>query len=235
MTEVIEVSEEQKPILQADADKVDVDTLMRYIRICSELANQLRYSSQKRIDVEVSFVKLCKPQMESDITSLKQRIEEMEEELAQLKESGVKVVNETETAPVPSVTEKKTDESNLIQNIKEHYSQAERKDLELIKRSRQQIIEAIKQQIGSLAARAYGVARTTIGNGDNFFNIGFLEDNKSMMSRLNSEEAVVKLKQIFAEVCGKEVSFRVYQIPKGQEHDSIHQDMNLITIPVEEK
>lgn len=235
MTEVVEVSEEQKPVLEADADRIDVDTLMRYIRICSELANQLRYSSQKRIDVEMSFVKLCKPQMESDITSLKQRIEEMEKELAQLKENGVAMAGEAASSPMEQITEKKTDESELIRDVKEHYSKAELKDLEFIKKSRQQITEAIKQRIGSLAARAYSVARTTIGSGDNFFNIGFLEENKSMISRLNSEEAVEKLKQIFAEVCGKDVSFRVYQIPKGQEYDSIHQDMNLITIPVEEK
>lgn len=235
MTAVLEVSETQRPVLEADAQCLDADTLMRYIRICSELANQLRYSSQKRIDVEVAFVKLCKPQMESDIISLKQRVEELEKELAELKENGAGVVKEARTFSVEQAVDLKPDENKLIETMKEHYSKAELADLELIKQSRQQITEAIKQQIGSLAARAYSVARTTIGNGDNFFNIGFLESNISMMSRLNSEETVDKLKLIFAEICGKDVSFRVYQIPKGQEQDSIHQDMNLITIPVEQK
>ena len=235
MTAVLEVSETQRPVLEADAQCLDADTLMRYIRICSELANQLRYSSQKRIDVEVAFVKLCKPQMESDITSLKQRVEELEKELAELKEHGVRMVEETVSFSAQQAVDEKLDDSSLIKDIKEHYSKAELKDLELIKQSRQQIIEAIKQQIGSLAARAYSVARTTIGSGDNFFNIGFLESNISMMSRLNSEETIDKLKLIFAEICGKDVSFRVYQIPKGQENDNIHQDMNLITIPVEQK
>ena len=45
--------------------KTDGTTLMRYIRIFSELSNQLRYASQKRVLVEVALIKLTRPSMET--------------------------------------------------------------------------------------------------------------------------------------------------------------------------
>ena len=47
--------------LRSDAGKADGTTLMRYIRIFSELSNQLRYASQKRVMVEVALIKLTRP------------------------------------------------------------------------------------------------------------------------------------------------------------------------------
>ena len=37
---------------------------MRFIRIFSELSNQIRYASQKRVLIELALIKLTKPQME---------------------------------------------------------------------------------------------------------------------------------------------------------------------------
>ena len=37
---------------------------MRYIRVLSELANELKFSTQKRIKVEVTLIKLTRPAME---------------------------------------------------------------------------------------------------------------------------------------------------------------------------
>lgn len=54
---------------------------MRYIRIFSELSNQLRYASQKRVLIEVALIKLTKPQMEQSLDSILQRLSELEERL----------------------------------------------------------------------------------------------------------------------------------------------------------
>mgnify|MGYP000470666594 FL=1 len=47
---------------------------MRYIRIFSELSNQLRYASQKRVMVEVALIKLTRPSMEPNLDSVLQRL-----------------------------------------------------------------------------------------------------------------------------------------------------------------
>ena len=57
---------------------------MRYIRIFSELSGQMRYASQKRVLLEIAFIKLTKPSMEQNLDSVLQRISELEARIAQI-------------------------------------------------------------------------------------------------------------------------------------------------------
>ena len=58
---------------------VETDAILRYIRIFSELSDKIRYASQKRILLEVTLIKACKPEMESKDDSLLDRIRNLEE------------------------------------------------------------------------------------------------------------------------------------------------------------
>ncbi len=78
---MLEMSEDNLKQLREETKMVDSDTLMRYIRIFSELSNQLRYASQKRVLIEVALIKLTKPQMEENLDSILQRLNELEERL----------------------------------------------------------------------------------------------------------------------------------------------------------
>ena len=51
------------------------ETLMRYVRIFSELSNQIRQSSQKRVLIEIALIKLCLPQMEQDYEAIVDRLD----------------------------------------------------------------------------------------------------------------------------------------------------------------
>lgn len=62
---------------------VDTIALLRYIRLLSELSNQIRTATQKRVLLEVGFIKLCRPEMESDTESLSERIRQLEDKIAQ--------------------------------------------------------------------------------------------------------------------------------------------------------
>ena len=70
MEEVLDMSSENMALLKEEARLVEADVLMRYIRIFSELSNQVKYSSQKRILIEIAIIKLCKPAMETNMDSL---------------------------------------------------------------------------------------------------------------------------------------------------------------------
>ena len=54
---------------------------MRYIRVLSELSNNLRNATQKRVLVEVGLIKLCKPAMETNLDSVLDRIRVLEEQM----------------------------------------------------------------------------------------------------------------------------------------------------------
>ena len=97
LEDFLEVSSENLAQLKEEAKMVDPESLMRYIRVFSELSGQMKYSTQKRVLVEVALIKLCKPQMEQSYDSILDRLNALEKQL----ENGVMV-----TAPV-NVQEKK--------------------------------------------------------------------------------------------------------------------------------
>lgn len=83
--DVIDVSSDNLLRLKEEAQMLDVETIMRYIRIFSELSGQIKYASQKRILVEIALIKLCRPDMEKDFGSVVERVRVIEEQL----ENGV--------------------------------------------------------------------------------------------------------------------------------------------------
>lgn len=80
--ELLGVSRENLEKLKEDANAADGLILMRYIRVLSELLGEIRFSPTKQILAEVAFIKLAKPQMETDAASLADRLRQMEAKLA---------------------------------------------------------------------------------------------------------------------------------------------------------
>ncbi len=79
MEDVLDVSTENLIQLKEEAGMIDTEELIRFIRIFSELTGKLRYSTQKRVLLEVTFIKLCKPQMETGQDALLARIRVLED------------------------------------------------------------------------------------------------------------------------------------------------------------
>ena len=94
--DALDMSAESLRLLKEEAEMIDIDTLMRYIRICSELTSNIRYASSKRVLIELAFIKLMKPAMESDLESLKERIQDLETRI----ENGVVAAAQKETSSI---------------------------------------------------------------------------------------------------------------------------------------
>lgn len=91
--DMLDMSEENLAVLKEEAAGVDTETLMRYIRIFSELSGQLRYASQKRILVEIAFIKLTTPSMEQNLDSILQRITLLEQKMQEMPDNLQKLVS----------------------------------------------------------------------------------------------------------------------------------------------
>lgn len=98
MEEVLDMSADHLAVLKEEAQMVEPETLIRYIRIFSELSSQIRYAAQKRILLEIAIIKLCRPQMEKDLSALNERMDDMEQKL----ESGAFVSAASQSAAVPA-------------------------------------------------------------------------------------------------------------------------------------
>lgn len=100
LEDVIDMSTDNLKRLKEEASMVEMDQIIRYIRIFSELSGQIRYASQKRILVEIALIKLCKPDMETSEDALLDRIRQVEDKV----ENGVvAVMAEGMTATAPSM------------------------------------------------------------------------------------------------------------------------------------
>lgn len=78
---ILDVSDESRAGMEEEAKMCDLQTVMRYIRVFSVLSNDIRYAASKRIMTETAIVKLCKPEMETDYSSLVDRIRVLEDKI----------------------------------------------------------------------------------------------------------------------------------------------------------
>lgn len=80
--DTLEVSEAELRVLADMSRRVDQATLLRYIRILSELSGKIRNVTDKRVLLETTFIKMMKPESEDNLDSLLQRLKQLEEKLA---------------------------------------------------------------------------------------------------------------------------------------------------------
>ncbi len=98
--EFLDISSEQMGDFLAEAAQNETETLVRYINVCSDLTNRIRYAGAKRVMIEVTLIRLCRPETETDYSALLDRVRHLEEQLA----SGV-VVQSAGAVPMGAVPE----------------------------------------------------------------------------------------------------------------------------------
>ncbi|MCR4956917.1 MAG: DNA polymerase III subunit gamma/tau [Lachnospiraceae bacterium] len=110
MGEVLDMSAATVNELKEIATNISSGKIIRYIRILSELSGEMRYSNQKRIQLEVAAIKLCRPQMEQNTDSIIDRLNQIEETLVNghplsaLEKQGEEAVKEAiASAPKPAI------------------------------------------------------------------------------------------------------------------------------------
>lgn len=81
MEDVLDVSTENLARLKEESGMIENDTLVRYIRVFSDLTSQLKYSTQKRVLLEITLIKLCRPAMETGRDALLDRIRAIEKQI----------------------------------------------------------------------------------------------------------------------------------------------------------
>ena len=80
--QALEMTAENYEALREESKLVALPVLMRNIRICSELSNQLKFAVSKRVLIEMAIIKMMQPQMEDDLDSLRVRLDRIEEQIS---------------------------------------------------------------------------------------------------------------------------------------------------------
>lgn len=198
---MLDASSEQIVTLKVHAQQLEVETLMRYIRIFSELSNQLKYATQKRILLELAVIKLCKPQMEQNFDSILDRLNKLEKQI----ENGVTVV-----AQNPQGAAMPANDASPVQREqpKVEVPKAIPEDLQEVARDWEMIKGCLP---GDIKALMIGAVPTVAGE-----NLMIVFDQSLSYQMVSKEENIDQIKRAIRDCIGKEVNVQT-KLLEGQE------------------
>ncbi len=185
MEDVLDMSAEHLALLKEEARMVDDESLMRYIRIFSELSGQMKYAAQKRVLMEIALIRLCRPAMETTDDALSDRVAALEKRM----ENGVVA------APTQGVRQKKEkgEKAKLEKAIPE--------DIEKVVAKWGSITEKL-----SFSLKGY-LKNVTLSLGEGNELVLVFEDNDSMWyDEVMKDDHMSELRNIVCDVIKKEVN-----------------------------
>ena len=207
MEDILDVSTENLQQLKEEAGMVRSDTLMRFIRIFSELANQIRYASNKRVLLELALIKLCKPEAERDELSLVERIRKLERTVEQVSSGVMPVVNGKGQQERYGQNVQMTGGSGYGENAQMAvpYSKAAPEDL-----------KKVRSMWKSIVGETTGMFRVVLSAAEPKFNAQDEKDGKLYVvfadflaeRYLDNKEKKAELEQIIEERTGKHVEIK---------------------------
>lgn len=222
MEDVLDISSENLALLKEESQMVDADILIRYIRIFSELGSQIKYAAQKRILIEIAVIKLCKPEMEKDYTSLVDRIDSLEQKM----EKGVVM------APGSARQGVATQGAQTAEPVaKMELPKAIPEDIKQVISGWNGILSqltGITKSYLKKAVKSLGPNGTLLLVFDDTNAYSYVESNRS--------ECQDSLKAAVAERIGKEIEIQVKLNDSGRPGDEVYPDLGqLIQMDIEEE
>lgn len=227
MEDVLDMSKENIAALKEEAQLVKPEVLMRYIRIFSELGNQVKYATQKRILIEIAIIKLCKPQMEKDYESVIDRIASIEAKLA----NGIPVAAVSGASDGILGTTGADGRTGAMPAGRPQLPKAIPEDI-------QQVIKnwkSILSEIGAITKTYLARAVPSLGNAGELLLVLDDENAYAYLSE-NRSGCIDNLKEIIAKRIGKEIEVVVRKNENGlSAKESVPDLRDLIQFDIEEE
>ena len=224
--DLLDVSTEHLQQLKEQATKISQEDLIRFIRIFSELSNQIKFATQKRILLEVAVIKLCKPEMETDLGSLISRITKLE----QLVEQGglQRVSSEPVSSPEPVVNQ--VAKQDAVENLKKQFPPAQLAELKEVVTKWGQF----KQQANSSYRTFLANTKTAVGADEHSLSILFPSDETGAVAKDFIEGRLEDVKEELSNFAGKEINLQCVLLSKEETASSDSLDISkLINMPIE--
>ena len=223
MEDVIDISTDNLASLKEQASQADTETILRYIRIFSELSSQIRYASQKRILIEITLIKMCKPQMENAEGAFEDRLrilEQHDEENSKLLkgiQSGQVAVSAAPGAfqggAVRAPKEKKTLDRAVPDDIKRIVSDWPR------------LLMRMENPMKTYLQRA----KLSLGNGD-ILQIVF--ENRQLTEKYSKGESFEELQTFLDDAIGKHVEFETRYLEPQQVFEENYVNLQAINFDI---
>ena len=209
LEDVLDVSTENLKQLQEEAEMIDNEALLRYIRVFSELSGKLKYATQKRVLLEVAFIKLCVPAMETNqdsildrIRAVEQKMQDVEASAGQMTEKIVYVSGDGAPKPQPKPELPKAipdDIKEVVQNFR-----------------------AIADETSAYVKTLLKKAKLSLGGDDKLLIV--MPDALEAQA-MNAPERKEELETLIANKIGKTVTVDVRQVEDGRHFEDSFVDI----------
>lgn len=195
-TDIVDMSRENMQGLIDMSKRISDVTIMRYIRILSELSGQIKFAMQKRILVEIAIIKMIKPPMEDNLEALINRIEVLEHQI----ENGVCVTNkDTRYIETPKKEEEKA--------VKIELSEATKEDVIKIASKWAEILSEFSMPTSKFLREA----KATVGE-DKSLVLNFV--NEMAYSYCDKDDIIEELKSVISKKSNVNMEVRLKLIPQ---------------------
>lgn len=222
MEDVLDVSSENLALLKEECKMADSAQLMRFIRIFSELSNQVRYSTQKRILIEIAMIKLCRPQMEEDTSSILARLTQLEKKI---EEGFIQPAAPAQAAALAASKQQGLAEESG--SIKPEMPKAISEDiLQVVKNWR-----SITAQMPDAIRKFLSKARLSVGEGNVLL---LVLDDFILSEMLSEEERKREITDTISKSIGKEIQIQIKHNDTGQPFEKAYADLEqVVHMPIE--
>ena len=220
-SDVLEMSEENIKILKEDAALTNLNGIMRYIRVFSELSGQLKNSSQKRVMVEVALIKLTRPAMDKGLDSVLDRIKVLERQM----ETGLEAA-----ARAVAAGGNMASAGGMAGTVKPEVSADAVPKARTVKPARSEDITAVIQNwrgiCNGLAMSLKPILEhyTTKANGGGN-KLQLIYDNDTYYSMVSTPENIQTIKKVIADKTGLDMEIEVIRLENGadasQDYDTL--------------
>lgn len=220
-SDVFEMSEENIKILKEDAALTDLNGIMRYIRVFSELSGQLKNSSQKRVMVEVALIKLTRPAMDKGLDSVLDRIKVLERQM----ETGLEAA-----ARAVAAGGNMASAGGMAGTVNQEVSADAVPKARTVKPARSEDITAVIQNwrgiCNGLAMSLKPILEhyTTKANGGGN-KLQLIYDNDTYYSMVSTPENIQTIKKVIADKTGLDMEIEVIRLENGadasQDYDTL--------------
>lgn len=217
MEDVLDMSSENLALLKEEADMIESDVIMRYIRIFSELSGQIKYAQQKRVLIEIALIKLCRPAMDGDTDeALIDRVSHLEKQM----EKGV-FVQQTSALPSAGTGADAGQSGNASGEKKMVMPKAIPDDIRQVVKNWRSII----QELPGMTRSFLKTAHLSLG-GENKLMLVF--DDDLAYTYITDEEHRKEMTEMISRRIGKEIEIMIQENESNRPFEETYPDLEQI-------
>ena len=208
LDDIISLPEETIDLLKQQAETIDTNNLIRILNILSETQDGMKISSNPRVLMEVTMMKIAQPMFDESKEALIKRIENLEQKI----ESGnIKVNHISTNQTVDNFNENNQQNNNTVEKQEDEnieYENLKGDDIKLVEKSWKKILQKMKEDKNQ-------VIRALLQDVDSFnisedtLYIIFTDNYSFAKSRLDSPATIQYVEKVIREVLNRSFSVKI--------------------------